>query len=57
MSERMYRAQILLRPEQHGRLVLISREELKAQFWTADERLRNALAEQGVAWAHWIGAA
>ena len=32
-------------------------EELNAQFWTADERLRNALAEQGAAWAHWIGAA
>ncbi len=32
-------------------------EELKAQFWTADERLRNALVEHGVAWAHWIGAA
>ncbi len=31
-------------------------EELKAQFWTADERLRNALVEHGVAWAHWIRA-
>ena len=31
-------------------------EEFKAQFWTADERLRNALAGRGMAWAHWIGA-
>jgi predicted nucleic acid-binding protein len=30
-------------------------EHLGAQFWTADRRLANALAERGVGWTHWIG--
>jgi predicted nucleic acid-binding protein len=30
-------------------------EQLRADFWTADKRLANALSERGVQWAHWIG--
>ena len=30
-------------------------EQLRAEFWTADERLVRSLTEQGVQWVHWIG--
>jgi len=30
-------------------------EQMGAELWSADQRLINALKEQGVAWAHWIG--
>ncbi|NPV85721.1 MAG: type II toxin-antitoxin system VapC family toxin [Anaerolineae bacterium] len=30
-------------------------EQLQADFWSADEKLVNALKAQGVGWAHWIG--
>lgn len=30
-------------------------EQLKAELWSADQRLVHALQSQGVNWAHWIG--
>ena len=30
-------------------------EQLKAELWSADQRLIHALKEQGIPWAHWIG--
>jgi predicted nucleic acid-binding protein len=30
-------------------------ERLGAELWSADQRLVNALKEQGVSWAHWVG--
>ncbi len=30
-------------------------EKLEAEFWTADERLRNAAGQAGARWVHWIG--
>jgi predicted nucleic acid-binding protein len=30
-------------------------EQLRAELWSADQRLVNALKEQGVSWAHWVG--
>ena len=30
-------------------------EQLRAEFWTADQRLVRSLAGQGIDWAHWIG--
>lgn len=52
MSERMYRAQILLRPEQHGRLVLISREEGKSISEVARTLIDEALvAHRSAAWS------
>ncbi len=30
-------------------------EKLGAEFWTADERLRNAAGQAGARWVHWIG--
>lgn len=30
-------------------------EQLKAEFWTADRRLVNALTDRGTGWARWIG--
>jgi predicted nucleic acid-binding protein len=30
-------------------------EHLKAELWSADQRLVTALKNQGVPWAHWIG--
>ena len=52
MGERMYRAQILLRPEQHGRLVLISREEGKSISEVARALIDEALvAHRSAAWS------
>ena len=52
MSERMYRAQILLRPEQHGRLVLISRQEGKSISEVARTLIDEALvAHRSAAWS------
>ncbi len=30
-------------------------EARNAAFWSTDRRLVNALQQQGIAWAHWIG--
>ena len=30
-------------------------EHLGAELWSADQRLINALKEQGITWAHWVG--
>ena len=30
-------------------------EQLGAELWSADQRLINALKEQGITWAHWVG--
>jgi predicted nucleic acid-binding protein len=30
-------------------------ERLQAELWSADQRLINALKDQSVHWAHWIG--
>src|SRR5438477_244782 len=30
-------------------------EQLKAEFWTADKRLANAVQQIGANWVHWIG--
>jgi len=30
-------------------------EYLKAELWSADQRLIHALKDQGIPWAHWIG--
>jgi hypothetical protein len=30
-------------------------ERLKAEFWTADQRLANGARQLGANWAHWIG--
>lgn len=30
-------------------------EQLRAEYWTADQRLVRSLAELGVEWVHWIG--
>ncbi|GIV64813.1 type II toxin-antitoxin system VapC family toxin [Bellilinea sp.] len=30
-------------------------EQLKAELWSADQRLIQSLKEQGISWAHWIG--
>lgn len=30
-------------------------EQLKADLWSADQKLIHVLKEQGITWAHWIG--
>jgi predicted nucleic acid-binding protein len=30
-------------------------EEMRAEFWTADERLVRDVQQAGADWAHWIG--
>jgi len=30
-------------------------EQMGAELWSADQRLINALKEQGITWAHWVG--
>ena len=52
MGERLYRTQILLRPEQHSRLVLISREEGKSISQVARTLIDEALVtHRSAAWA------
>ena len=52
MAERLYRTQILLRPEQHSRLVLISREEGKSISEVTRTLIDEALvAHRSAAWA------
>ena len=52
MAERLYRTQILLRPEQHSRLVLISREEGKSISEVTRTLIDEALVAHGsAAWA------
>jgi hypothetical protein len=51
MSERMYRTQILLRPEQHRRLLQLSEEEGKSISEIARSLLDEALlAHQSTVW-------
>ena len=52
MAERLYRTQVLLRPEQHGRLVLMSREEGKSISEVTRTLIDEALvAHRSAAWA------
>jgi predicted nucleic acid-binding protein len=30
-------------------------EQMRAEFWTADERLVNRARQAGVTWVHWVG--
>jgi predicted nucleic acid-binding protein len=30
-------------------------EQLRADLWTADQRLANGARQAGVSWVHWIG--
>lgn len=52
MSERLYRTQILLRPEQHRKLVILSKEEGKSISEITRTLLDEALlAHQNTVWA------
>ena len=52
MAERLYRTQILLRPEQHRRLALMSREEGKSISEVTRTLIDEALvAHRSAAWA------
>jgi hypothetical protein len=52
MSERLYRTQILLRPEQHRKLVILSKEEGKSISEITRTLLDEALlAHQNAVWA------